>query len=57
MKHPAKTTYTHPHLSVTEFEAADVVMLSYGSDDNQGTWQPASEKNNLPVDDLQIENL
>ncbi|MBQ8351078.1 MAG: hypothetical protein IJY20_03415 [Clostridia bacterium] len=54
MQVPAKATYSPPHLAITEFEAADVMMLSVGTDENQADWQPTKTIASLPLDDLQI---
>ena len=35
-----KSTYTAPSLSILVFEATDVMGLSFGFDDNEGSWMP-----------------
>ena len=40
MKDNEKTAYKPPHLVITDFEPADVLLLSDGTDDNEGLWRP-----------------
>ncbi|MBQ8351711.1 MAG: hypothetical protein IJY20_06685 [Clostridia bacterium] len=52
MKETDKTTYSPPHLTMTEFEAADVVMISPGSDDNESLWRPTGNSLRLDIFDM-----
>ncbi|MBQ8351946.1 MAG: hypothetical protein IJY20_07905 [Clostridia bacterium] len=52
MQDPAKATYSPPHLVITAFEAADVVMISPGSDDNESLWRPTGNSLRLDIFDM-----
>ena len=52
-----KAHYARPHFSITGFETTDLLMLSAGSDMNQGTWQPTKADNSLPIDMLEIRSV
>ena len=57
MEKQNKLHYHAPQLSLTAFMAEDILMKSSEKDENQGPWQPLTVNRELPVDNLEIQNI
>ena len=42
-----KPKYEKPRLTITTFEAADIMELSEGGDGNEGSWMPVNSPLNI----------